>query len=335
MNKQPIVSTVIICFNSEKFIEDAIASVINQTYENWELLLVDDGSSDRSPQIMQDYVAQYPQKIRYLEHENHQNHGKNASRNLGIENAVGKYVALLDSDDVWLPHKLEQQVAILERYPEAGMIYGRNYDWYSWTGNPEDKERDCPHRYPLGVESNKIIFPPKLLVLLLEGETQPPTTCSPLFRREVFEKVGLFDPNFHDIFEDQDFFAKVLHYTPVFISDELWAKYRQHHNSSMGKYDAAVRQDINIWYEKRLGFLKSVENYLSQQEIKHPEVWECLNKCLSRLEKKLYLSRIPLISGINTWWVQVLETSMQIGRRILPFTLRDWLWKKLGTRLYF
>ncbi|MEM7761829.1 MAG: hypothetical protein AAF298_27495, partial [Cyanobacteria bacterium P01_A01_bin.40] len=175
---------------------------------------------------------------------------------------------------------------------------------------------------------------PTLLVLLLEGVTQTPTPSNPLFRRKVFDRVGLFNEGFRDIFEDQDFFAKVLNQIPVFVSGEFWSKYRQHSTSVMGKFDKLTSQDMNIWYEKRLYFLNSVKDYLSQQEIKHPEVWECLNERISRLEKKLWLSRVPLISRINTWWMQVLEIVMQIGRRILPFALRDWLWKKLGDRLY-
>ena len=334
MSHKPLVSTVIICLNSEKFLSDAIASVIDQTYDNWELFLVDDGSTDNSPGIMQNYVAQYPQKIRYLEHENHQNRGKNASRNLGINHAQGEYIALLDSDDAWLPHKLEQQVAILDQYSEAGMVYGRNYDWYGWTRKPEDQQRDQPHRFPLGVEPNKVINPPTLLVLLIEGQTQAPTTCSPLFRREVFAQVGLFDENFRDIFEDQDFFAKVLHQMPIFVSDELWAKYRQHPESSMGKYDAAKKQDINIWYRKRLDFLNSVKSYLSRQQIKYPQAWSCLNERIFHLQKKLWLSDLPLMSNVNTWWLQFLEMVMKIGRLILPLPIRDWLWEKIGGRLY-
>ena len=105
MSDKPLVSAVIICFNDEEFLQEAISSVICQTYDNWELLLVDDGSTDDSPRIMQKYVEKYPQKIRYLEHENHRNRGKNASRNLGINHAQGDYIATLDSDDIWLPEK--------------------------------------------------------------------------------------------------------------------------------------------------------------------------------------------------------------------------------------
>ena len=96
MKARSLVSVVIICFNGERFLAEAVESVILQTYDHWELLLLDDGSSDRSSAIMQDYIAKYPNKMRYLEHAERKNRGQNASRNLGIINAKGKYIALLD-----------------------------------------------------------------------------------------------------------------------------------------------------------------------------------------------------------------------------------------------
>jgi glycosyltransferase involved in cell wall biosynthesis len=86
------VSVIMIFLNGETFIRDAIDSVFSQTYPDWELLLVDDGSSDRSTQIALEYAAKYPEKVRYLEHDKHQNRGMSASRNLGISHAEGKYI---------------------------------------------------------------------------------------------------------------------------------------------------------------------------------------------------------------------------------------------------
>src|SRR3989442_388097 len=102
------VSVVIPFLNAEKFIQETIESVFAQTYPDWELLLVDDGSTDGSKTIAQHYAARFPDKVRYLTHNNHQNKGRSASRNLGFEHARGELIAFLDSDDVWLPRKLEE-----------------------------------------------------------------------------------------------------------------------------------------------------------------------------------------------------------------------------------
>jgi len=137
-----LVSAIIIFFNAEKFIEEAIESVLAQSYDNWELLLVDDGSEDNSTMIARRYEKKYQPKVRCFEHDGHSNQGMSASRNLGLSHARGEYIAFLDADDVWMPHKLEQQAAILNSRPEAAMVYGRTLIWYSWSGEPEDEYRD-------------------------------------------------------------------------------------------------------------------------------------------------------------------------------------------------
>src|SRR5689334_21837766 len=124
MNEQSLVSIIIPFLNAERFIEDAIESVRAQSYDAWELLLVDDGSTDSSTRLAQRYAQQHPQKVRYLQHDRHQNRGLSASRNLGISEARGEFIAFLDADDVWLPHKLARQRAILDSQPEAAMVYG-------------------------------------------------------------------------------------------------------------------------------------------------------------------------------------------------------------------
>ncbi|WP_144427427.1 glycosyltransferase family 2 protein [Nostoc piscinale] len=167
MNKKPLVSCIVIFFNAgEKFFIEAIESVFAQTYDNWELLLVDDGSTDGSSVIALQYAEKYLEKVRYLQHEHHQNRGMSATRNLGIRNAKGEYIAFLDADDVWLPQKLEQQLAIMESNPQAKVVFGSTQFWYSWTGNPKDSKRDRIRE--LGIPSNGLFHPPKLLVLLLQ-----------------------------------------------------------------------------------------------------------------------------------------------------------------------
>ena len=133
MHDEPLVSVITTFLNTEKYLEEAIESVLNQTYTNFELILIDDGSNDNSIRIGREYTNKYPDKVHYLEHEGHQNKGISASRNLGVCNARGKYIATLDADDVWVKHKLEQQVEILEAYPEAGMVCGDTKYWYGRT----------------------------------------------------------------------------------------------------------------------------------------------------------------------------------------------------------
>jgi glycosyltransferase involved in cell wall biosynthesis len=224
-----LVSAIIIFLDAERFLDEAVESVFAQTYRDWELLLVDDGSRDRSTAIARGHAARHPDRVRYLEHPAHENRGMSAARNLGIRAARGTYVAFLDADDTWLASKLAEQVALLEAYPEAAMIYGRTLIWNGWTGRPEDVARD--HVLDLGVPANTLVQPPTLFYLLLDNKVQTPTTCNAIIRRDVLDQVGGFEESFRALYEDQAFFFKVHLAWPVFVADALWARYRQHAQS--------------------------------------------------------------------------------------------------------
>src|ERR1041384_4760324 len=186
--EKPLVSVIIIFLNEERFIREAIESVFSQTYGNWELLLVDDGSMDGSTKIARDYAEQHSERARYLEHDRHQNRGMSASRNLGIRHAKGKYIGFLDADDVWLSEKLAEQTTILSLYPDAAMVCGPVEWWYSWTGDRDDKEHN--HVVAPAVQVDALVQPPKLVTSILKTETV--TTTSSLLRREAIETVGVF-----------------------------------------------------------------------------------------------------------------------------------------------
>ncbi len=302
MSKDPLVSVIIIFLNGEKFIEEAIESVITQTYQNWELLLVDDGSTDRSTTITLKYAEQYPDKIRYLEHQNHCNRGMSASRNQGLNHAKGDYIALLDADDVWFPQKLEQQVEILNCHAEAAMVYGSAEWWYSWTGNPEEAQLDyCDHVEQQVTHPNTIIQPPTLVPIFIRGAGIPcPSTV--LARRKSLQKIGGFEDIFRDMYEDQVFYAKVCLDAPVFVASECWIKYRRHQDSV---YQLAL--DTGKEYHARLFFLNWLEQYLSQQGVKDAQVWQAIEKALWRYRHPfLYRTRLMM-------------------RQLVPTFLRSWL----------
>ena len=124
MTNRPRVSIVTPFLDAALFLEVAIESVFEQTFDDWELLLVDDGSTDESTATARRYAAALPDKVKYLSHPNRQNRGASASRNLGVHHAVGEYLAFLDADDVYLPHKLTEQVAILDDVSDAQVLYG-------------------------------------------------------------------------------------------------------------------------------------------------------------------------------------------------------------------
>jgi glycosyltransferase involved in cell wall biosynthesis len=291
MHNKPLVSGIIIFLNEARFIEEAIASVLAQTYDNWELLLVDDGSTDDSRAIAQSYARRYPEKMRYLEHENHQNQGMSASRNLGIANAKGKYIAFLDADDIWLPHKLKEQVAILESYPEAGMVYGRTQFWHSWTGKLEDYQRDS--FTDLGILPNQLVQPPTLLTLFLQQENTVASTCSILIRREILQELGGFEASFRDQFEDMVFYTKVFSQKSVYVAEECWDRYRQHSSNSWVIPFKTGEFDLSKPNSAKEKFLDWMESYLVQQNAQDTPVWQALQTELYpyRYRTRYYLQK--------------------------------------------
>lgn len=275
---KPLISAIMIFLNGEKYMVEAIESIIAQTYDNWELLLVDDGSTDKSTEISQRYAAKYPEKVRYLEHENHQNRGMSASRNLGIKNARGEYIAFLDADDVWLPPKLEKQLAILNAQPTAGMVYGPTLMWYAWTGRAEDKKLD--RLRGLGVQPNTLVQPPNLLTLFLQRVAETPGTCGVLIRREVVDAVGGFEEEFRGMYEDQIFFAKVCLKVPVFVQRETWDLYRQHLDSNCYVAIKAGKYLVGEMNPSYANYLKWLQEYLLKQGMENTTVWQVLQKQL-------------------------------------------------------
>lgn len=312
MNSKPLVSIVTPFFNAEKYFEEAIESVLTQTYENWELLLVDDGSTDGSTAIAQRYAQQYPDNIRYLEHDRHQNRGKSVSRNLGITSGRGKYLALLDADDVFLPEKLEKQVAILELQPNTVMVYGPTLYWYGWTGNPKDKRRDFQAK--IGAEPNTLFQSPNLLTQFLKNPGMVPCTCGLLVHRQVVVDTGGFELSIQNMYEDQVFLAKICLAGAVFVEGGCWDKYRQHPESS--SYVAIRNREYHpsLPNPARLTFLNWLGQYIGAQGIKDPDLWKVHNQALwpyrhPRLSHVLFPTRY--------WLRQITGRLLYLVRRTL------------------
>ena len=115
------VSVIIPAYNAEKFIGEAIESVLNQTYKNIEIIVVDDGSKDNTYHIVKQNFGNQVKLIRK------KNGGVSSARNMGVKNAEGEFIAYLDADDYWLPQKLEIQLRCFEKFPECGLCYTDAY----------------------------------------------------------------------------------------------------------------------------------------------------------------------------------------------------------------
>jgi glycosyltransferase involved in cell wall biosynthesis len=171
----PDVSVVMPFLDAGPFIDEAIESVLSQSLAGVELLLIDDGSTDRSSDLACTYATRFPGKVRYFEHAGHANLGKSVSRNLGIAQARGRHLAFLDADDVFLPCKLAHQLDLLARHPDVVMVYGSTEYWTSWDTTRWLPRRD--KRGKLGVKTERAYQPPDLLVAWLRAPGIVPCIC--------------------------------------------------------------------------------------------------------------------------------------------------------------
>jgi glycosyltransferase involved in cell wall biosynthesis len=228
----PVVGIVLIFLNAEQFITEAVESVISQTFAEWELVLVDDGSSDQSVNIAKAYAARFGGKVRYVEHSGHANLGMSASRNRGVRETSAPFIAFIDADDVWTPNKLTDQMDLLVRYPDAGLVLGALLYWRSWSGG---QGKDS--LLLTAGKADALLAPPAAFLAADPVGFFPGAGVDFLARRAVFEGVGGFEEQFRGLYEDQAFFAKVFLNATIYISGKSWLKYRQHDLSCVSVAD--------------------------------------------------------------------------------------------------
>jgi glycosyltransferase involved in cell wall biosynthesis len=301
----PLVSVVAIFLNAERFLDEAIASVRAQTYGHWELLLVDDGSTDGSSAIARGWAERDPARVRYLEHPGHVNRGMSAARNLGLEHAQGEYLALLDADDVWLPEKLARQVAILEAHPDVGLLFGAPLYWFGWTGQAEDRARD--YVIDLRLPADRRYDPPALLLPFLQRAAPTPCPSDVLIRRATAVRVGGFEAHFtgvNMVYEDQGFFSKMLLHAPAFASSETWDRYRQHPESCYAVSKATGGREVARGY-----FLTWFRDYLQGQGQASGPVWDVVQAELRPF-------------GLAA---RAVARARSVARATLPLAWRSWL----------
>lgn len=270
MSRLPTVSVILIFYNDERFLPESVESVFAQTYTDWELILADDGSTDGSTEIAVGWAERFPDRVRYVDHDEHANLGPSAARNLGFRSAWGRYIAILDSDDIWEPEKLSEQVAILDANPVVGMLFGASLYWWSWAG---EEALRADRRMAIGVREDEIHHPPSLAHLLYPlGKGVPPCPSSWMIRREVVERVGGWEEHLRPVYEDQGFLSKAYLETSVWVSSRCWDRYRRHQGqivmttTDLGLQEA--RREFLVWYER----------YLRERGRQDPRVWLALRR---------------------------------------------------------
>lgn len=268
-----LVSVTIPFYNRENFLSEAVESVLAQTYYQWELFLVDDGSTDRGTELARSYAARFPGKIHYLEHPNHANCGVTRSRNLGASASRGEFLAFLDSDDVWLPNKLAHQIPPLDAHPQAGLCYGPSEYWYSWDLASRTPDSICAVAPP-----GRVYQPPYLFANTHPfGGHEAPSPSSFLLRRAAFDLAGgfveAFNPATYQLYEDTAFLSKLYLKVPVYVTDVCTDRYRCHPDSIWFRTQGSIREE-----QERRFYFHWLRGHLRSQGISDPSVWAATRK---------------------------------------------------------
>ncbi|MGO9273601.1 MAG: glycosyltransferase family 2 protein [Terriglobia bacterium] len=221
-SSNPKVSVVIPAYNAARWIAGTLDSVLAQTFRNFEVIVVDDGSSDETPQV----VAGYGSRVRYLRKENG---GAASARNVGIHASGGPYIAFLDADDLWLPEKLQLQMDLFSRHPDLAWVYS---DAMVFDGEAGQEL----HKYTIS-DVTKLCTGDVLRALLLFNFIASPT---PVIRRDVFDAVGYFnEASLMRGLEDWDMWLRIAAKYQVRSVDRPLARYRLHATSTTGAMDLA------------------------------------------------------------------------------------------------
>ncbi len=327
----PLVTVVMIFLNTAKYLSEAIESVLAQQYTHWELILVDDGSTDGSSDIARGYEERHPERVRYLEHPHHENRGMSASRNVGVQAGKGTYVAFLDSDDVWLPQKLSEHVALLEQHTEAGWLASGLIMWYSWTRREADAASDRTRE--LRIERDTVLQPPRHFCEFLRNGGALPGINSLLIRRSAIEAVGGSDERFRGAYEDQVLVSKLALNFPVYIASGCLDRYRQHSES----HTAAVRKNGEyhpfLPHALRRPFLEWVEAYVREQQITDPAVAEVVQAQLAPYRSRTVYAMSwarQAVAGLRWTLRAALEDSARrIARDVVPSGVHSWASRKV------
>jgi len=237
MSQMPLVSVVIPTYNCP-FLSEAINSVLAQTYENIEVIIIDDGSTDKTRET----VEKYHIKVQYIYQENE---GVSSARNNGIRASHGDYMAFLDADDVWLPRKIEKQMSVFKNKPNIGFVYCDNY-FIDYNGRVLDNY----------IRKVKLLEGDILLDFFMDFFL---ITSGMMLKRVCLIKTGLYDKNL-EVGEDFELFLRLAqHFNAGVVKEKLFKRRVWGGSLSRQDYERDFNNDIS-----------TVKKYI----ILHPEFYK-------------------------------------------------------------
>ncbi len=230
------VSIIIPVYNGEKYLSETLDSIIGQIFTDWEIVAVNDGSTDNSHTILQEYKSKLGSKMKIIDQENS---GVSVARNVAIDNSEGRYFAFIDSDDVWLPEKLEKQIAILDDNPDVALVYSDLLDLV--RENTNTRKQILNKKLHRGH-----IFEPLFYFNFIP-------LSSVVVKKEIIEKYGNFDAHYK-IIQDYDLLLRIAEDNVIDYVDESLLLYRIHENNISGNVERKERENLELiqkWLQRK------------------------------------------------------------------------------------
>ena len=232
----PLISVIIPAYNADKYVLEAIRSVLDQGYASIEILLVDDGSTDNTAALVEREAPQ----VRIIRQANA---GAAAARNTGLSHASGELICFLDADDGWFPGKLTAQANYLQQHPEVGLVY---HSWLIWNGHPpQPQQPNILKADAIDPEQSGWIYHK----LLLDCMVHTPTV---MIRRHIAEEIGFFETSLTNG-EDYNYWLRVSRRCEIHKLTGVYSFYRQVANSLTNTFKPknfeylVIQQAIEKW----------------------------------------------------------------------------------------
>ena len=226
-----LVSAIMPLYNSERFVAEALDSALAQTWRDLEVVIVDDGSTDCSAAIADRYARAYPDKIRVI---HQRNEGVCHARNTAMAAARGDCFALLDADDIWLPHHLQASVAELQRRPDAALVHA-DVERIDVNGNSLGRSPRTWDR--AGKDAFRVLY--------LRREHVCCSTA--VFRREAIDRIGDFDVQFNGLgCEDRDLWLRMAGVAQFVFIHDVHTLYRMHGNNMSSNFTKMMQARIRL-----------------------------------------------------------------------------------------
>ncbi len=245
--RNPIVSVIVPTYNAEKFVAETIQSVQAQTYSNWEMIIVDDGSTDNTASIIKQAIEN-DSRIHYY----YQTNGKQGkARNLAIKHALGKYLAFIDADDLWHPQKLEKQIHVFDHIPEVDLVYCNGISFMDTIQNIIQT-----HQEPSGLRKIDEQFQ-----YLLSGKSLP--NLSVMVKKDCVDEIGGFmeDLRLQNAEDYQLWLRLADHHCQMYGLDENLFYYRLHPNQVTNEDSMAMEQSVWAVYLASLKKISKEEKH--------------------------------------------------------------------------